>query len=82
MLMLRVSEVAERLQVPVSTVNGLLDQRVLGYYRFGGVRRLSETDLERFLKACRVDPQSPESPFVSSAPLQELIAQARRAVWR
>jgi excisionase family DNA binding protein len=58
-----VREVAKRIGVCASLVYGLIQSRMLAHYRVGGKGKrgrilVDETDLEAYLQACRVDPQT------------------------
>lgn len=58
--MMRVSEVAKRLQVSKSMVYALVDNGKLVAHRVGlgrGTIRISETDLNDYLDSCRVQKQ-------------------------
>jgi excisionase family DNA binding protein len=60
--LLTVKQVAERLQVSSSAVYQLLDAGRLACHRIGtgrGAIRVSESDLESFLAACRQERQEP-----------------------
>lgn len=54
--MLKVKQVAERLNVPKSTVYSLVDNGLLPCVRIGlgrGTIRVEERDLEAFIEVCR-----------------------------
>ena len=54
MTMLRVAEVAERLGASQKFVRGLLARRELASHRIGRVVRVSERDLQEYLRRARV----------------------------
>jgi excisionase family DNA binding protein len=62
MTLLKVPEVAKRLNVGVSTVYALIAQGKLAAYQVGprnGGLRISEDDLQRYLQSCKLETDGP-----------------------
>jgi excisionase family DNA binding protein len=53
--MLRVKDVAARLNLSVAKVYELLDKGGLAHFRFGGAIRVSEEQLQAFIAGCNVE---------------------------
>lgn len=73
--MLRVADVAERLNVSVQCVYQLIESGKLAVHRIGvgrGAIRVSEPDLERFLQASRVGERQPQTERRSQTPKAKL----------
>lgn len=61
--MLKVNQVAERLNCSVGTVYQLVETGKLAHYRCPGIR-VSEEQLAEYLETCRRGPQPPKPPPV------------------
>ncbi|MDB5344289.1 MAG: hypothetical protein JWP89_2666 [Schlesneria sp.] len=65
--MLRIAQVAERLNHHASTVRKLIDDGTLGHHRCPGIR-VSEEQLEAYLEKTRRESESPRRKTPDSRP--------------
>ena len=73
--MLRVKEVATRLNLCAAKVYELIEQRRLPHFRFGGAIRVSEEQLCEYIQGCAVEVQG-EQPRVARPKLKHIKLSA------
>ena len=71
--MLRVKQVAERLNLSESKIYELLERGELPHHRFGGAIRVSEEQIAEYLERTKRERQEPEPRSHSSLPVLKHI---------
>lgn len=82
--MLKISEVAKRLNLSGSKVYELVEQGKLGHHRMGGAIRVSEEQLQRFLDETKRERDLPDSrrPRSRMRSFKHLDAERLQAAWQ
>ena len=70
--MLKVSQVANRLNLSISKTYELIEQGQLGHHRLGSAIRVSESQLEEFLNSTKREPATVRRIAVSRPRLKHL----------
>jgi excisionase family DNA binding protein len=63
--LLRVMEVAERLQISRSKAYELIESGAMPHYRIGGSVRVAEEQLQAYLESVRREPEPPRTATVA-----------------
>ena len=82
--MLKISQVAKRLNLSGSKVYELVEQGKLGHHRMGGAIRVSEEQLQRFLDETKRERDLPDSrpPRSRMQSFKHLDAERLQAAWQ